>query len=155
MAIARQGSYLVVSRATPTLPNYCVKCGEPGAKTLRKTYQWHHPAYFLLIFVCLLLYAIVGSFVSAKMPLTVSLCRRHAGRRVILLSLGVVLLLGAIPLGIVLGGGAGIATGALGFLAGLVVLVIATNTIRPIAMTDKEATYTGFGEGFLARFSGK
>jgi hypothetical protein len=156
MALSRRGSYLVVSRATPMLPNFCVKCGEPGSKTLRKTFLWHNPTYYLLILLCSpLIYAIVAQIVGRKMPLGISLCKRHASRRFFLILLGSILLLGSIPIGIFLGANPGITIGIVGTLAGLVVLVVATNTIRPIKMTDSEATFAGVGEAFLSRVAGK
>jgi hypothetical protein len=154
VAISRRGSYLVVSDLTSTLPNFCVKCGEPATKSFRKSFQWHHPAWFLLIFACLLLYAIVASFVSKRMQLGYSLCSRHAGRRVLLLILSAVALLGSIPLGYVIGSNAGIAVGAVGVLAGLIGLIVATNTLRIVKMTDRETEFTGAGDAFLRRLPG-
>jgi len=146
---------LTISRMTSMLPNHCIRCGEDGTKKLRKTYQWHHPALYLFVFLSPLVYAIVAAPFSKKMVLQISLCKRHAARRLLLLLAGTVLLLGAIPLGIALGGNAGVIAGTVGILGGLVVLVVASNTIRPIKMTDSDATYTGLSEAFLQRFPGK
>jgi len=149
------GKSLTISRMTSMLPNYCIKCGEPGEKKLRKTYQWHHPLVYLAVFLSPLVYVLVAAQLSKKMVLQVSLCKRHAGRRLLLLLSGALLLLGAIPLGYALGGTAGVTIGIVGTLVGLIVLVVGSNTIRPIQMTDSDATYTGLSEAFLQRFSGK
>ena len=154
MALVRRGSCFGVSRATTALPNHCIKCGETGIKTLQKTYQWHNPFYYLLLLLCLWAYAFAIYFVARRMVLKISLCRRHANRRLTLLIVGTILLLGSIPLGYFLGRDPGVLVGIFGFLAGLIVLVIGTNTIRPVGMTDLEATYAGAGEGFLRRLSG-
>jgi hypothetical protein len=154
MAIFRRDNYLVVSRATATLPQFCVKCGEPATKVLRKTFFWHNPAYYLTIFLCSpLIYVLVTSFVSKKMPMGYFLCKAHAARRRNLLIAATLLLLGSIPLGVAFREGLGIPIASVGFLAGLVVMVLATNTLRPVKMTDTEATYTGVGELFLRKFS--
>jgi len=153
--MSRSGNYLVISRSTLNLPNFCITCAEPGVKTVRKTYQWHHPLFFLLVFPIPILYAIIAAPFSKKMSLGISLCKRHAGRRLALQIVGTILLLGSIPLGVFVGGGAGLAIGVFGFLGAIVLLIVGANTIRPVKMTDSEATYTGLGESFLQRFSGK
>jgi hypothetical protein len=155
MAASLGGKYLTISRMTSMLPNYCIKCGDAGAKKLRKTYSWHHPALYLFVFLSPIVYAIVAAPFSRKMALQISLCQRHAARRLVLLLAGSLLLLGAIPLGIALGGHAGVIAGTVGILGGLVVLVVASNTIRLIKVTDADATYTGLSEAFLERFPGK
>ncbi len=145
----RSGSYLVVSRMTQTLPDWCIKCGEPGTKALRQTYSWHPPALYLLIFLSPCVYAIFASPFLRKMTMKVSLCPRHASRRRILLILATVLLLGSIPLSYVLWNPFGPIPGVLGILAGLVLLIVGKTTIRAIKVTETEVTYTGLGEGFL------
>ena len=154
MPLARNGRHLVVPRAMSMLPNYCIKCGDPGAKNLRKTYSWHHPGFFLLVFLSPIVYAILAAPFCKRMALQVSLCKAHATRRLILLLSGTLLLLGSIPLGIVLGGNLGIAVGTIGTIASFVVLIVGTNLIRPVKMNETEATYTGLGEPFLKRFPG-
>lgn len=48
---------------------------------IRRLY-WHHPAYYLLVFVSLLIYLIVALLVRQKAVIDVGLCaRRHAKRR--------------------------------------------------------------------------
>jgi hypothetical protein len=123
-------------------------------KTIRKTYQWHHPLFFLLIFPIPILYAIIAAPFSKKMPLGISFCRRHARRQLAMQVVGTILLLGSIPLGVMAGGNTGLAIGTFGFLGAIVVLILAANTIRPVKMTDSEATYTGLGEPFLQKFCG-
>ena len=149
MAMSRQGNYLVVSRSTQTLPNWCVKCGEPGTKTLRQTYSWHHPALYLLVFLTPIVYAILASPFLRKMTMKVALCPRHASRRLALLVGASLLLLGSIPLGIALGMKHGLIPAVIGILAGLVLLIVGKSSLRAVKFTETEVTFTGVGEGFL------
>jgi len=147
--MSRSGNYIVVSRMTQMLPDWCIKCGKPGTKALRQTYSWHPPALYLLLFLSPIVYAIFASPFLRKMTLKVTLCPQHASRRRTLLFLATVLLLGSIPLGIALGMKYGLIPAVLGFLAGLVLLIVGKTTLRAIKVTETDATYTGLGEGFL------
>lgn len=83
-------------------PDRCVKCNEPAnGYRWTKTFYWHHPAYFLLILVAILVYAIVALCIRQSGRISVGLCPRHrAARRTRiwialgLLFLGLVLLIG-------------------------------------------------------------
>ena len=147
--MSRRGNYLVLARSTQMLPNWCVKCGEPGTKTLRQTFSWHHPALYLLVFLTPIGYAILASPFVRKMTMKVALCPRHASRRLALLVLAALLLLGSIPLGIALGMRYGLIPAVLGTLAGLVLLIVGKASLRAVKFTETEATFTGLGEGFL------
>lgn len=149
MGMSRQGSWLVVSRSTQTLPDWCVSCGEPGGRWLRQTYSWHPPILFLLVFLTPIVYALFAAPFLRKMTMKVALCKRHATRRLTLLLTGALLLLGSIPMGYALGLKHGLIPAILAFLAGLVIVVAAKNAIRPIKFTETDVTFAGAGEGFL------
>ncbi len=154
MTLARRDSYLVVPRSVQELPKFCVKCGEHAANRIHKTYFWHPAIYYVLYLICFPFgYVFVTSTLSQKMPLSVFLCERHAERRQLFFVLALLPFL-ALPIGtFIIGGDRGKEVGGAGFLAGLVLLVIANYLIRPVGMTEDEATYTGVGEDFLRRIS--
>lgn len=81
MMLMRRGRTLIVGRRTE-LPGRCVKCNAPitGPKLTRKLY-WHPPAYYLFIFVNLLIYVIVAMCVRKTADLQVGVCKKHLRRR--------------------------------------------------------------------------
>lgn len=80
--IWRYKRQMVMRHETP-MPDCCVKCNAPanGQRLTRKLY-WHPPAYYLLIFVNLLVYLIVAIFVSRKVIIHIGLCDTHRKRRI-------------------------------------------------------------------------
>lgn len=76
----RDGPTLVVPRKC-VLPNRCVKCNAPAQRRLVRRLYWHHPAYYLIIFVSLLIYVIVALIVRQKAVIDVGLCARHHAKR--------------------------------------------------------------------------
>ena len=64
------------------LPNKCVKCNEPAdAPPLKRRLTWHHPAFYLIIFVALLIYVIVALVVRQTANVEVGLCEKHKAKR--------------------------------------------------------------------------
>lgn len=69
-------------RKDAALPDRCVKCNSPAnGKMLTKKYQWHHPAWYLLIFAGILIYAIAALVVRKQVILNLGLCEQHLARR--------------------------------------------------------------------------
>jgi len=72
----------VVVRDETHLPPRCVKCNAATAEQpLKRKLYWHPPAYYLLIFISLLVYVIVAIIVRKKGSVHVSLCSEHLRRR--------------------------------------------------------------------------
>ena len=153
MSIWRKGSLLVVMRSVSFLPHFCVKCGEPAATSIKRKFEYRNPAGLLLTLVCLPFGHLLLP-ATKSLTLRVPLCRKHVVRLRVLTVVALALILGSIPLGYVIGGNPGLATGFFGFLGGLILMITASNVIRPVKMTDSETTFTGFGEPYLRRFGG-
>jgi hypothetical protein len=78
----RSDRQMVLRSETP-LPDLCVRCNAPanGYRLKRRLY-WHHPAFYLLILLSILIYAIVAICVRKKALLHIGLCERHRKARV-------------------------------------------------------------------------
>lgn len=85
------------------LPNQCVKCGAaPSEPWLDLTFNWHHPALFLLL-ISPIIYLIVSLIVAKKVTLAVPLCAAHKEIRKKRLWAGWLLLIACIPLPVAMG----------------------------------------------------
>jgi hypothetical protein len=145
----REGSAAVMRPGT-TLPARCVKCNQPAAQPmkLRKLY-WHHPAWYLLFFINILIYAIVALIVRRKAEVTYGVCARHRRRRLMFIATGFVGIGIGIAL-IVVNPPAGFATA----LAALLVGVIGSRVAYARRITKEEVRLAGCGEAFLASLDG-
>jgi len=154
--LRREGSLLVVPRDAK-LPPYCVKCGQPAEKYIRKTFGWHQPWLYLLIFLGVLLYAIVATIVMKRQRVEVPLCATHRKRRTGFLLAGWLLLAGFIPLGVIVGSlgpgddmaGVGFLVGFVAFIASLVFFVLGARLLVPKNIDDYQATFAGASPVFL------
>jgi hypothetical protein len=68
-----------------------VKCSDVATNKIKRTFYWHPPAWYLLIFLNILIYAIVALAVRKKAVLEVWLCERHRCRRTIGLTMAVMI----------------------------------------------------------------
>ena len=110
--------------------------------------------YILVLFPGLLVYAIVALIVQKKMDLNLPLCELHHTERKRNLWIGGILTLGSIPGGILAStfgadDGTAWAIGLLSFLGGLVFLVIAGRSLRPVLIDDTHGEFTGACQAFL------
>lgn len=157
LPVWREGKLLVTVDRT-TLPNACVKCGQPGAgKPYRRTYYWHSPWVYLTILPGILIYAIVAICVRSKGTIEVSLCAEHRSTRrrsmgigwVFLLLAGVLWVLATdtrgrdLPTLMVLGG-------FIAFLTGVIVIAVGSRILSPKRIKNGYLWMSGAGEGFLA-----
>ena len=164
----REGNKLVVvagGNRTARLPRQCVKCNAPTAdrKPWRKTVSWHHPGYYALIPLGLLIYALVAVSVSKKVTVEAGLCRAHAAvrRNRILIGWGIFLAsIAALVLAIYCwdtppfrhGPAAtilGILSGAL-FVGSMVWGLVAPRVLAVRRVVDNTAWFSGAGPEFLA-----
>lgn len=157
----RRGRLLIVPRAdAPYFPcDSCVKCGRPAIVTLRRKLSWHHPAWFFLILVNLLIFVIVALCVSKRMILTVGLCDTHRARRKVwilvswlCLTAGVVFFVmfaktnHSDALNLLLAG-----MGCV-LLCLIFACVVSYVIVRPKRITPSECILAGAGESFLQQF---
>jgi hypothetical protein len=155
LSIWRKGRYLVVLRSVSFLPEFCVKCGEPTKSTIKRSFQYRNPLSLLPTLLCLPLGVLFISTKTSSMTLRVPLCRSHLLRLRLFTVVSLLVLLGSIPVGYLIGGDPGVWTGLVGLIVGLALFIVSSSMIRPVSMTDREATYTGFGEPYLRRFGEK
>ena len=154
--LRRDGDRLVVGRGA-TLPPYCVKCGQPADKFVKKNFGWHSPWLYLLIFAGVLVYAILATVLMKRMKIDVPLCEAHRKRRFTLLAAGWALFLGAIPLGIFIGSlgsddsavGIGFLVGFTAFIASMVLFAMGSRIMAPKKIDDNEAIFGGVSPAFL------
>jgi hypothetical protein len=92
-SIFRQGNLLVVHKRA-AFPDRCLKSNEPTTSRLKRSLSWHHPAWFLLILVNLIVFIIVSMIIRKTAVLYIPLADRFKARRIkfMLLAWGCVLL---------------------------------------------------------------
>lgn len=155
-----EGALLVVPQPGAELPDACVRCGEPaGGATLRKQFSWHPPWIFILVLLWLIVYLVVAMVLRKTINLNVPICDAHRRRRQRALWIGGGLMLGSVPLGILIGmslrgdvaGVWGFGAGLVSFIAGLVVLGIGGQLLRPTRIDPQEAVFAGADPRFLAK----
>jgi len=137
---------LVVMPPGGTLPPRCVKCNAPALQPMkpRKVY-WHHPAWYLLVFVYMIIYIIVALIVRRRAEVTYGVCAKHRTRRRIFIAVGWIgvplfaLLIGVNPI-----------LGITGVLAALLAGIIGSRLVYPRRITKDEVRLAGCGEAFLA-----
>lgn len=151
--IWRIDKQLITRNETP-FPDRCVKCNKPAnGFRLKRQFYWHPPAYFLLILLNLLIYAIVAMCVRKKATLHIGLCEKHRVQRkwgILVCWLGV------------LGGFAGIIGGAaanngLVIISGIALLLfgaiyggITGARVSPAKITKENVWLKGVNKDFLA-----
>jgi len=78
----RENRQFVLAKDTE-LPDRCVKCNQPAnGWRLKRTLYYHHPAFYLLIIINLLIYAVVAICVRKRATIHVGLCPRHRSARI-------------------------------------------------------------------------
>jgi hypothetical protein len=146
--------------ALPTvpLPAVCVKCGAPAdGKPVEKTFYWHPPWVYVLIFLGLLIYVIVALVMRKQMRVRVPFCRQHAERRRGMLILALILPVIGIADSFILPS-YGVDTGLVVLvaialiLAGLVLWAVFGPPIRPTFIDPYQGIFTGCCEEFLRQF---
>lgn len=73
---------VVVLRMGCDLPERCVVCNSRDrVRMSRKRLTWHHPAWYLLILINLILYVIVALVIRRSTRIQVGLCEEHRKQR--------------------------------------------------------------------------
>jgi hypothetical protein len=158
LGASRSGKKLIIPRGS-SLPAQCIKCGSAAQAPWRKTFYWHAPwLYILIFFPGLLIYAIVALIVRKKMELNVPLCDQHHSDRKRYSLIGALMLIGFAPVGLVLGGAFNVDAGwaslvALGmFLVG-VVFYSKAQFLRPSKIDEAGGEFIGANDSFLNALS--
>jgi hypothetical protein len=147
----RDGKLLVVP-AGQGLPARCVKCNAPATMDKARTYSWHSPGWYLLLFVAVLVYLIAHVIVRKKVKLEIGLCAAHRQRRrnLNLTALGLFVAGGLCIFGAVHYGYEPLGwTAALVLLVSVVVAIFAGGIVSPTRIDDTEARFRGCGAAFL------
>lgn len=151
----REGKTLVVPSGS-SLPANCVKCGAPISGTrLTKTFRWHSPGLYLLIFLGLIPYVIVAFFVAKKARIDVPFCQAHRSWRTRMNIAGAALLIASVPSGVLLdslglnGGVITLIVVAMAF-SGLVVLGVVGSSFNPVYIDETCAKFKGAAKEFLS-----
>ena len=136
------------------LPDRCVKCNEPADEPTkpRKVY-WHHPGYYAVLLINVILYAIVALIARKTATVNPGLCARHKQRR----ARGIMLAWGSIVLGVMaMFALAGTEYAVFAALLPLVILIciiagmIMSRIVYAKRIDDKYVQLKGCGEPFLA-----
>jgi hypothetical protein len=77
------------------LPPRCIKTGEPAETAVSKKLYWHHPAFFLVIFLHVFIYVVVALIVRKSMTFAFPLTNKARGKLRMRIAIGVVCLLSA------------------------------------------------------------
>ncbi len=147
----RDGKELVVP-AGAELPHRCVKCDAPAVMDRPRTFTWHSPGWYVLLFVAVLVYIIVALIVRKKVRISLGLCEAHRQRRSTLnkTAVGILALAGATLFGAISYENSvlGWTTAAL-LAVGIVVAIVAATTLSAARISDTEARFRGCGKDFL------
>jgi hypothetical protein len=155
--IWRDRKRLVVVR-DGAFPDRCIRCnGAANGSGVRRTYYWHHPAIYLLVFIFILLYVLVAVATRKRSKAYIPLCERHRKRRTMGILIcsavfiaGLIGLFGAFSM---LNAGdwvIGIIFASLtAILGSMIAAAVVTRLLQPIRITETHAIYTGAGAAFL------
>jgi hypothetical protein len=150
--VYRQGKILVAYKGA-TLPTNCVKCNAPADKSPKsRKFTWHHPAYYCLLFLGVLPYAIVALATQKSGEVYITVCKAHRRRRLLTILLAWVGVFFGIVLAIVGGNynqGIVIGLGILISLASAVCGVIFSRHLVPSRIDDHYIFLKGAGDEFL------
>ncbi len=147
----REGSEVVMLRQAE-LPKRCVHCNAAvdGRIGKRRIY-WHHPGWYALLLLNIVLYALVAIFVRQTAVIQPGLCTQHRRWRIAVLLGGALVLAGLLGLTFVRLTHSGPAL--LGGVGASVVVIVLTawlsRTVRPSLINHRRIRLKGAGPAFL------
>jgi len=144
----------LVTCSEKPFPDRCVRCNAPAnGYRLKRTLYWHPPAYYLLILLNLLIYALVAAFIRNKAIVRIGLCEKHRVRRrwgILVCSVGVAGGIGLIVAGAMEGSGAAILAGIGLLLGGAIYGGFTGARVSPAKITKENVWLKGVNKEFLA-----
>jgi uncharacterized membrane protein len=151
----QDGAILVTTRDI-VLPDRCVKCNAPAnGYRLKRNLSWHHPLYYLLIFVGWLVYLIVALIIRKTAKVHIGLCEKHLNnRRIAILVSWSLFLLGivAIILAIANESGAPALLGLMMIIAAAIYGAFGARTVYASKIDERFAWIKGVSSEYLAQF---
>jgi hypothetical protein len=147
----REGKILVVPNGNQ-LPRRCVKCNVPAKLEKPRAFAWHHPGWYVLIPLNLLVYAVAATLVQKRANVAIGLCAAHRARRrkFTLSAVGMLLLaMGSLYFAAV---GENALFGALSllfFLVAVIVAIVGTRALTASRISREETRLKGAGPAFL------
>ena len=147
-----EGKKIIVLKTLMFPTQRCIKCNEPSdGKPLKRNLVWHHPAFYLLIFAGVVVYAIVAIIVRKKATMQIGLCPIHRRNRRLIQTLSILFLLTPYTL-LLLPRGAIDPVAIMGLaLLGLILclfMLLGTQVISPTYIDEKWVHFTGAGQPF-------
>jgi hypothetical protein len=131
-----------------------VKCNAEVQGSLKKQkFYWHHPAWFALVLVNVIIYIVVAMIVRRSAEVSYGLCATHKRQRrrgVFIVVGGMFLSFGLIVVGIASDLAALIPIAILGFLVSIVIGIVRGRTLLPVRIDKSGAQFKGCGEAYLA-----
>ena len=144
----------LVTRSENPFPDRCVRCNGPAnGYRLKRTLYWHPPAYYLIILLNLLIYAVVALCVRKKATVWIGLCEQHRVRRKYgMLGCWAGVLGGLVLLvaGAVQGSGIAAMAGLVLLLGGAIYGGITGARVSPARITKENVWLKGVNKEFLA-----
>jgi hypothetical protein len=149
---------LLIARHGATLPPRCVKCNALVNEPLKKArFYWHHQAWFVLVLLNIILYAVVSLFVRKHADVTFGLCAEHKRRRNLALLIGfsgIALSIAVIVVAALASAPALIPIALVMILGFIVYTVVRARALLPVRIDRFGAQLKGCGEDFLASLPG-
>jgi len=138
---------VVVTRNGAVLPARCVRCNEAASTQLKRKVYWHHPAWYLLILINIILYAIVALIIRKRAEVSYGICQPHLRRRQAFLAIG----WGGFVLGLLMifSGGATAMLGIFVVLLSIVAGFAGARLAYAARITPEEVRLNGCGTAFV------
>lgn len=88
VALWREGD-IIVTLKDAKWPDRCVVCNTPthGVR-IRRRFSWHHPAFYLFIFLNIIVYLVAGLIARKTCTVMLGMCHTHRRRRIVGLCVG-------------------------------------------------------------------
>jgi hypothetical protein len=155
VGVWRHHSQLVMTKDAQ-LPDRCTVCNAPAdGFRLKRNLYWHPPAWYLLICLGVLFYAIAALVVRKKASIEIGLCRTDIQKRkraivIAWLLVGVSILVGILA---TIKEPALILAAAVIFIGALIYGIIAAQPVTPARITDRLVYLKGVSAAYLNMLS--